>query len=189
MEEETTGQSKLFVILAVALIGLLVLGLVGIGGVFVIRQNMREQQLAAQRAVPTVVINLPQPTAALAPVGPTPTSTRALPTATPTAVTAPGSDGEQASISQADSSLKADDEATTQKPDTAQEANQSSANGIKLPLPNNKPGDSAKPGTAPAATPGEVPNTGLEAVDAVLMALAFIAVFAVARRMRLASSR
>ena len=38
MEEETTGgQNRLFVILAISLIGLLVFGLVGIGGVFIIR--------------------------------------------------------------------------------------------------------------------------------------------------------
>jgi hypothetical protein len=184
MEEETTGQSKLFVIMAVALIGLLVLGLVGIGGVFVIRQNMREQQLAAQRVAPTVVINLPQPTAAFAPAAPTPTNTRALPTATPTAVTAPGSNGEQASISQADGNAKPGEaeDAAGQK-ETVGETDQNGANGVMLPLPHNKPGASA------ATTPSEVPNTGLGAMDAVLMALAFIAVLAMARWMRLASSR
>ena len=42
MEEETRGPNRLFVILAVSLIGLLVLGLLGVGGVFVIRQNLHQ---------------------------------------------------------------------------------------------------------------------------------------------------
>ena len=52
MEDEHTGQSRLFVILAIALIGLLVLGLLGIGGVFVIRQNLQEQAALTQTSRP-----------------------------------------------------------------------------------------------------------------------------------------
>jgi hypothetical protein len=96
MEEETTGQSKLFIILAVALIGLLVLGLVGIGGVFIIRQNLQEQAALA-RPTPTLLIRLPNPTATFTPVKPAATNTPA-PTPTNTPVLVPGSEGEAAAV-------------------------------------------------------------------------------------------
>jgi hypothetical protein len=60
-EEEGTGQNRLFVTLSIALIGLLVLGLLGVGAVFIIRQNLNEQTVASQ---PThFLIKLPNPTA------------------------------------------------------------------------------------------------------------------------------
>ena len=69
MAEENTGQSRLFVILAIALIGLLVLGLLGIGGVFVIRQNLQEQA-ALTNPTPTLLLQLPNPTATFTPIKP-----------------------------------------------------------------------------------------------------------------------
>ena len=66
MEEETTGQNRLFVILAISLIGLLVLGLVGIGGVFIIRQNL-DKQAVASRPTPTLVTILPNATPTFTP--------------------------------------------------------------------------------------------------------------------------
>ena len=83
MEEESTRQSRLFVILAIALIGLLVLGLLGIGGVFVIRQNL-EEQAALSRPTPTLMIMLPEPSPTFTPVKAAATSTPApTPTNTP----------------------------------------------------------------------------------------------------------
>lgn len=84
MEEETTGQNRLFVILAISLIGLLVLGLVGIGGVFIIRQNL-EQQAVASRPTPTLVSILPNATATFTPASPKATNTP-MPTPTNTPV-------------------------------------------------------------------------------------------------------
>ncbi len=72
--EEESGQNRLFVILAVSLIGLLVLGLLGVGGVFIIRQNLEEQAIASQ-PTPTLMAILPNPTATLLPTTPTPTNT------------------------------------------------------------------------------------------------------------------
>ena len=62
MRKEDIGQSRLFVILAIALVGLLILGLLGIGGVFVIRQNL-QGQAALTEPTPTLIIRLPNPTA------------------------------------------------------------------------------------------------------------------------------
>ncbi len=157
MEEETTGgQNRLFVILAVSLIGLLVLGLVGIGGVFVIRQNL-EQQAAAARATPTVMIVLPRatPTAAGAAALTTPT---AMPTPTNTPVIAKGSGGETAA---AGSQQKTPTPKPTRTP---------------TPVPAAEP--------AGATT---VPETGLGGLEAVLIALGLTAVLFVARRLRTAS--
>lgn len=173
MEEETTGQSKLFVILAVALIGLLVLGLLGIGGVFVIRQNLREQAALTQ-PTPTLVINLPKPTPIASATSANPTNTPVLPTPTNTPVVAPGSDGEEAA-------------AVTTSGDEEVEESESDGGSITLPRPSTS--NSAASGAASeAATPSEVPNTGLGAMDAVLIGLSFISVLFIARRMRMKTS-
>ncbi|MCB0211693.1 MAG: hypothetical protein KDJ52_20310 [Anaerolineae bacterium] len=168
MEEETTGQSKLFVILAVALIGLLVLGLLGIGGVFVIRQNLREQAALAQPTA-ALVINLPKPTPIATATDARPTNTPVLPTPTNTPVVAAGIDGKKAA-------------AVTTGGD--EEVGESEADGIHISLP--KPSTSGA--ASNAATPSEVPNTGLGAIEAVLIGLSFITVLIVARRMRIKTS-
>ena len=173
MEEETTGQSKLFVILAVALIGLLVLGLLGIGGVFVIRQNLREQAALAQ-PTPTLVINLPRPTAIATSAPANPTNTPVLPTPTNTPVVAPGSDGEEAAA------------VTTSRDEEVEETETESDEAISVTLPRPSTSNSDAAGaSAEAALPSEVPNTGLGAIEAVLIGLSFITVLIVARRMRM----
>jgi hypothetical protein len=173
-EEEGSGQSKLFVILAVALIGLLVLGLMGIGGVFVIRQNLREQAELAQ-PVPTVIIKLPNPTATFTPVAQkAPTNTPA-PTPTNTPVLVAG--GEAASVG-GDSGSTAD----TPEQTTADQ-------GAETEGPILRPAATRAPsgGNSGGSTPGEVPNTGLGGLDAALIALLLLAVLFIARRMRLAT--
>ncbi len=93
MEEEGRGPNRLFVILAVSLIGLLVLGLLGVGGVFLVRQNLYQQEVAA-RPTPTLIIRLPAPTATPAAAAAQPTEPpAATPTSTPVVI--PGS-GEEA---------------------------------------------------------------------------------------------
>jgi hypothetical protein len=172
-EEEGSGQSKLFVILAIALIGLLVLGLMGIGGVFVIRQNLREQAELAQPA-PTVIIKLPNPTATFTPVAKAAATNTPAPTPTNTPVLVSG--GEAASVGGSEN--------------TGNTPEQNNADqGAQTEGPILKPGATRAPsgGTSGGATPGEVPNTGLGGLDAALIALALLAVLFIARRMRLAT--
>lgn len=162
MEEEGIQQSRLFVILAIALIGLLVLGLLGIGGVFVIRQNLQEQA-ALSRPTPTVMIRLPEPSATFTPVKPAATNT---PAPTPTNTPVVDEDG---------------------KPSGAPAAvggGGGEAQGVSgIPLPDNN----GVPGAGGAQVPNTVPDTGLGGLEAVLIALGLAGVLFVARRMRMST--
>jgi hypothetical protein len=160
-EEESTGQNKLFVILAIALIGLLVLGLMGIGGVFVIRQNLQEQASLAQ-PTPTLLIRLPNPTATPAPVKAAPTNTPA-PTPTNTPVLIPGDNAEAAAVGGGDV-----------------EKEGQPVDGPVIKAPTRAPAGNA-------TTPSEVPNTGLGGLELILVAVGLTAVLLVARRMRTSS--
>lgn len=167
MEDESTGQSKLFVILAVALIGLLILGLMGIGGVFVIRQNLREQA-ALSRPTPTLLIRLPNPIATFTPAKPVATNTPVVPTPTNTPVVAPGSDGEVAAA------VGGNPEAGAETP----QEDEASGPILKVqPRPTKAPQG--------GSTPVEVPNTGLGALEALLIATGLVFVVFMARRMRM----
>ena len=162
MDEEQVGQSRLFVILAIALIGLLVLGLLGIGGVFVIRQNLQEQSTASQPR-PTPIIRLPEPTPTPVPIKAPATNTPA-PTPTNTPVVEPGSvSGEEAAVGNIDNN---------NTPPGGQ--------GGFLPKPPVNGGD-------PAKLPNQVPETGLGAAEAILIAIGLIGVVFIARRMRMAA--
>ena len=160
MDEETTGQSRLFVILAIALIGLLVLGLLGIGGVFVIRQNLREQAEVSTASTPTLAIKLPDPTATPLPATKvSSTAAPAEPTPTNTPVVAAGAEAAAGSV---------EDSAAGGAPPP----------GGVIPKPTPQ---------APAAStnlPDEVPDTGLGALEAILIAAGLISVLFIARRMR-----
>ena len=161
MDDEQVGQSRLFVILAIALIGLLVLGLLGIGGVFVIRQNLQEQSTVSQPR-PTPIIRLPEPTPTPVPVKPAVTNTPA-PTPTNTPVVEPGSvSGEGAAVGNIENN------------------DSSGGQGGFLPKPPVNGADQTK-------LPDQVPETGLGAIEAVLIAVGLIGVVFIARRMRLAS--
>jgi hypothetical protein len=161
VEEENTRQSRLFVILAIALIGLLVLGLLGIGGVFVIRQNLQEQA-ARSRVVPTLSLSLPEPSPTFTPIKPVPTNTPApTPTNTPVVASNNNPAAEQAAVGNGNSGGQP-------------------AQDVTLPKPGTR-----TPGGAPAATPGAVPQTGLGALEAVLIAVGLIGVLVVARRLRM----
>ena len=161
MEEETTGgQNRLFVILAVSLIGLLVLGLVGIGGVFIIRQNL-EQQAVASKPTPTLMAVLPIATPTFTPAPPKATNTP-LPTPTNTPVLpAKNVSGEEAAANKG----------ATLAPTTVQL------------LPIRTPAA----GSAQANTSNVVPETGFGGLEAVLVAIGLTAVLVVARRLRTAS--
>jgi len=162
MEEETTGgQNRLFVILAISLIGLLVLGLVGIGGVFIIRQNL-EQQAVASQPTPTLMSVLPIATPTFTPAPPKATNTP-MPTPTNTPVVVGKSDSGEAAAS-----------------------SKGSAQGSPTPkiqlLPNRTPApDAATPNTS-----NVVPETGIGGLEAVLIAIGLTGVLFVARRLRTA---
>lgn len=166
MEDEYTGQSRLFVILAIALIGLLVLGLLGIGGVFVIRQNLQEQAALTQ-ATPTIVIKLPNPTATPIPTKAPAANNPAAPTPTNTpVVSASSGQGQEAAVG-------------------GQDNNGDTKNGPinLLPTPIRTP----VAGAEEAGLPDQVPETGLGALEMVLIAAGLVFVLFFARRMRATS--
>jgi hypothetical protein len=157
-EEEGTGQNRLFVTLSIALIGLLVLGLLGVGAVFIIRQNLNQQTVASQ-PTPTLLIKLPNPTATFTPVPKIPTNTP-MPTPTNTPVLIPGSaNGQEAA-------------AGGQKPEAQ-----------TTPLFKPTPTRTPAPGAKPANT--VVPETGIGGLEAVLIAVGLAAVLFIARRLRM----
>lgn len=175
MEEETTGQSRLFVILSIALIGLLVLGLLGIGGVFVVRQNMEEQALAA-RPTPTVLIRLPDPVASATPTRNILATNTPAPTPTNTPVVV-AENADQAAIGGQTNRFGANlDESGTSAENNpaAEEA-----------APAQKPAPTAAAPSAEIAQASEVPDTGLGLFESLFLAAGLIVVFFVARRMRL----
>jgi hypothetical protein len=154
-EEEEEGQNRLFVTLAIALIGLLVLGLLGVGAVFIIRQNIDQQSVAAQPS-PTLLIRLPNPTATFTPVPKVPTNTP-VPTPTNTPVLVPGgANGQEAAASKQESS----------------------------PTPKPSPTRTPVPGGATAGT-AVVPETGFGGLEAALIAIGLAAILFVARRLRM----
>lgn len=161
MRKDDIGQSRLFVILAIALVGLLILGLLGIGGVFVIRQNL-QGQASLSEPTPTLVIRLPNPTATPVPVSAQPTNTPA-PTPTNTPVVEPGEGGSEAAVGRVD--------------DTGD-----GSQGPLLPVPSPRASEDQ------ANLPEQVPETGLGALEAVAIAIAFGTVLFVARRMRMRTS-
>jgi hypothetical protein len=158
MDEETTGQSRLFVILAIALIGLLVLGLLGIGGVFVIRQNLQEQAALSITSTPTLAIKLPVPTATSVPATKVSSATTAAPTPTNTPVVA---DAAEAAVGSVD--------------DSGEGGGLPPGGFIPKPTPQ---------GATDSNLPAEVPDTGLGALEAILIAVGLIGVLLIARRMR-----
>ena len=161
MEEETTGgQNRLFVILSVSLIGLLVLGLVGIGGVFIIRQNL-EQQAVVSQPTPTLMAILPIATPTFTPAPPKVTNTP-LPTPTNTPVVpAKSSSGEEAA------------------------ASKGAAQGSPTPQPS--PTRTPVGGASGAGANNVVPETGIGGLEAVLIAIGLTGVLFVARRLRTAA--
>ncbi len=154
MENEESGGNRLFVILAVGLAGLIVLGLLAIGGVLVLR-NIRTQQELAQIT--------PQPTPTLAVVEQVPTNT---PMPTPTATTAPATPAPTATNTPV--------VAPTNTPSSEDMAATATA-----AAPTNTP----VPVGTPAGT-NEVPDTGFGGLEMVLIAFGLVGVLFVSRRMR-----
>lgn len=174
MQEEHEGQSRLFVILSISLIGLLVLGLLGIGGVFIIRQNMEQQASLASRPTPTLLIKLPKPTT-------TPTQTKesstakSTPTNTPVVIANKGSaeGGEKAA---AGSSNNKDDKVEKNSQDATTTATPKPTATRRSVAIGSPAGSSSKSST--------VPNTGLGGFEIVGIATGLLFVVFIARRLR-----
>jgi hypothetical protein len=155
--DDTGGGNRLFIILAIGLAGLIVLGLVAIGGVLILR-NIRTQQSLAQATPPTptlaIVEELPTSTSTHTPVPPPPTDT---PTVTPTntPVVLP-----------------------TDTP-TQEEAATGTAS-APTPTETNTP----VPVGTPAGDGGEVPDTGVGGFGLALIAVGLVGVLAISRRLR-----
>ena len=170
MEEENDGQNRLFVTLAIALIGLLVLGLLGIGSVFIIRQNLEEQTIASQ-PTPTLLLKLPNPTPTFTPVSPKPTNTP-LPTPTSTPVLGPG--GVAANSGGAAASSGENNNGSNGS--SGQDSPTTQASPTRTPAPK-----------AEAASRTVVPETGFGGLEAVLIAAGLVIVLFVARRLRMSA--
>ncbi len=159
--ENEGGGNRLFIILAVGLAGLIVLGLLAIGGVLVMR-NIQGKQRVAQEVVPSaatptlaIVAELPTkmptntPIPTVAPVEPTVTPTNTpvvLPTDTPS------------------------EEAVAAAAETTE------AEATNTPVPVGTPVSS-----------DEVPNTGFGGLEMALIALALVGVLFVSRKARQAA--
>ena len=167
--DDEEGGSRLFIILAVGLAGLIVLGLVAIGGVLMLRK-IQNKQLTAQVtpvATPTLAVAAQLPTATSAPPTATPTEVSKeslLPTATSTPVLAAGSG------------------------DASSGGSQSGEEGAAAGTPAAVDGaTSTAAAVVPVGTPvgsTEVPNTGFGGFELALIAIGLIAVLFVARRLR-----
>lgn len=176
-EAPARGGSRLFVILAVGLTGLIVLGLVAIAGVIILRRVNTAQNITQQALTPTPTLsvvgqlqptNTPPPT--IAPTD-TPEPATIEPTPTPTPVVRPTDTPEPAVVSM---TATAAARATAQAPPTNTPTPVVVANG----------GDPASSGDSPA----EVPNTGAgEFGLAMAAALGLLVVLFVTRRLRQAT--
>jgi cytoskeletal protein RodZ len=184
MQAENSGQSKLFVVLVVSLVGLLVLGLLGIGGVFVLRKNIEGQQTVASRPTPTLVIKLPpapSPTSAIPTVvntpAPTPTSTPVIQVGNKAAEAAAMTNGQEMTTT-----VKAEGDANAPTPKASPTATVIAGKASA----NNPVGGGAGPAENSAASATTVPKTGLDATQTILLAVGLVTVLLVARRLRTA---
>ena len=152
--EEGSGGNRLFVILAVGLAGLIVLGLLAIGGVLVLQNIHTQQELAQITPQPTPTLAIVEQVPTNTPM-PTPTPTREVATPIPTATNTPVV-------------------APTDTPSTEDMAATATA-----AAPTNTP----VPVGTPAGN-NEVPDTGFGGLEMMLIAFGLVGVLFVSRRMR-----
>ncbi|MDM8520955.1 hypothetical protein QUF64_12980 [Anaerolineales bacterium HSG6] len=191
MEAENSGQSKLFVVLVVSLVGLLVLGLVGIGGVFVLRKNMAQQILSAQ-PTSTLVVKLPPaitptPRVEQPPTNtpePTPTNTPVIQSGNNVAPAAAGNLGDENETQVTDSSAIASagggDADTSSEPTPKPSPTPADADSTS----ESETTDEDSDGNTEVTTADTVPDTGLNAFQSIMLALGLVTVLLVARRLR-----
>jgi len=168
--DDGNDNNRLFLIIAIGLAGLIVLGLFAVGGLLFIRRA-RNVQLAAQITPTTQEIVLenvvPSPTFTLTPLPPTATST---PTIAPTNTRVVQEDGLLANGEQAG----AGDSGDAGSGGTEGQAD-------ATPTPTNTP---VVPPPTPIGGATEVPNTGFGGFEAGLIALGLLLVVFVSRRLR-----
>lgn len=176
------GGNRLFVILAVALTGLIVLGLIAIGGVLLIRNMNNSQEAIVQNgedslSTPTlelasVVEETPTPTVTHTPVPLIPTDTP-QPTLTPT--------NTPVVPSSADASVNGD--TTTDNGDTATDDADSSTTDGGGVTSAAKATNTPVPVGVPTSN-NQVPPTGAGGFELVLIAVGLLAVLFASRWMR-----
>jgi hypothetical protein len=149
------GNNKLFVMIAIFLVGMLVLGLLAIGGVVIFGSINRAQQAARPTATPTLaIVRAATPTATRTPTAtPLPTLTP-LPTMTNTPVV----------------------QATLTPASGAQSVGELSGQGELPPT--------ATPTRQPPAAQETTPDTGIGGLEAVLIAAGLVGVLFITRRLR-----
>lgn len=155
--------NRLFLIIAIGLIGLIVLGLFAVGGLLFIR-NLQQSQAIADLPTPTqqVVVEEVIPTATFTPIPPSPAAT-STPTIAPTntRVIQDGGNGEGNGDGQA-----------------------GEGNGGAQATPTPGPTNTPVPVATPAGGTGEVPPTGFGGFEVFLIAIGLVAVVVVTRRLR-----
>lgn len=164
---EGGGSNSLFIIVAVGLAGLIVLGLIAIGGVLYIRSQNAALQIAqiTPEATPTIdlanIDDTPTPATTATPTS-TQTSSPLVPadTPTPTATSTPV-------VQPTNTRVVADGETGSDATPTA----------TRTPIPVGTPA-----GNQP--TPAEVPNTGAGGLELGLIGAGLLAVLFISRRLR-----
>jgi hypothetical protein len=150
-------SNKLFVMIAIFLVGMLVLALLAIGGVVIFGSINRAQQAARPTATTTLIARAP-----------TPTQTR-TPTITPLATITPLPTPTNTPVVQA----------TPTGVPGAQNAGVMSGQGeVPTPTPTSTP---MPPGES------STPDTGIGGLEAVLIAVGLVGVVLIARRLRRSS--
>lgn len=183
-EEGAESSNRMFMILALGLGGLFVIGLICIGAVFFMQQGQANQQKAANATI--IAKNTAAVLAATASAMPTETipptetpvpPTPVLPTNTPVVSTPTVPAPTETAMSTAVASSKATATATTASAtQVAAVASPGSSGGVAATAPAP---------TSTAAT-GETPATGVGGFGMVLVAAMLLAVLFAARRLRLA---
>jgi len=168
------GGNRLFLIIAIGLIGLIVLGLFAVGGLLFIRnlRNSQEQQIAAATATLAGALAakdvIPTATNTPTPLPPTVTNT---PTIAPTNTRVIQDNGNGTGDGNGDQPGPGDD-------------GEKGGGGGDQATPTPKPTDTPVPVATPAGGVAEVPNTGFGGFEAVLVAIGLVGVLVISRRLR-----
>jgi len=166
-----TGNSRLFTIIVLFLVGIVVLGLLATGGVVLFGSINRAQQAARPTATATLaIVWAPTPTRTSTPTPtPLPTSTPLpTPTHTPRSGVQPTPTPVSGAQHAGEMSAQADEPTTTP---------------TATPVPAATLTKTAVPGATPAAQ-STTPDTGMGGLEAVLIAAGLVSVLVITRRLR-----
>lgn len=200
-DPEDGGGGRLFLIMAIGLAGLIILGLLAVGGLLFVRRARTAQTLA--QLTPTVSIILeeeviPSPTTPATPVPATATSVP-TPAATNTRVVQEAAvpNGEQASANGSSNGNTSNgtqagasdtggggDASNSGNAQSSEASNQATSSDTSVANNTGGSNNQSQPAQVPANAPSEVPNTGFGGLEAALVALGLFAVLFISRRMR-----